>query len=141
LNDYPGYDFSLQGKPAVGDEFTLGYNTNGLNDNRNAIEMATMQQKDFVRLSNGGQGNKSTFNEAYASLVGQVGSASAGSKIDLEAAKVMQIQSSDWFESTSGVSLDEEAANLIQFQQSYAAAARILTTAQQMFDTILQVAR
>jgi flagellar hook-associated protein 1 FlgK len=141
LNDYPGYDFSLQGKPVVGDEFTLGYNTNGLNDNRNAIEMATMQQKDFVRLSNAGQGNKVTFNEAYASLVGQVGSASAGSKIDLEAAKVMQTQSSDWFESTSGVSLDEEAANLIQFQQSYAAAARILTTAQQMFETILQVAR
>ena len=141
LNDYPGYDFSLQGRPLGGDEFTLQYNTNGFNDNRNAVEMARMQQQGFVRLSNAEQGNKATFNEAYASLVGQVGSASAGSKIDLEAAKVMQIQSSDWFESTSGVSLDEEAANLIQFQQSYAAAARILTTAQQMFETILQVAR
>jgi flagellar hook-associated protein 1 FlgK len=141
LNDYPGYDFSLQGKPSAGDEFSLTYNTNGLNDNRNAVEMATMAQKDFVRLGNSALASKGTFNEAYASLVGQIGSASAGSKIDLEAAKVMQIQSSDWFESTSGVSLDEEAANLIQFQQSYAAAARILTTAQQMFDTILQVAR
>jgi flagellar hook-associated protein 1 FlgK len=141
LNDYPGYDFSLNGNPIAGDEFTLEYNTNGLNDNRNAVEMATMQQKDFVSLSNTSTTSKATFNEAYASLVGQVGSASAGSKIDLEAAKVMQSQSSDWFESTSGVSLDEEAANLIQFQQSYAAAARILTTAQEMFDTILQVAR
>lgn len=141
LNDYPGYDFSLQGNPTVGDEFTLQYNTNGLNDNRNAVEMAAMQQSDFVRLGNTELGNKGTFNEAYASLVGQVGSAAAGAKIDLEAAKVMQTQSSDWFESTSGVSLDEEAANLIQFQQSYAAAARILTTAQEMFDTILQVAR
>ncbi len=141
LNDYPGYDFSLQGKPAAGDEFTLEYNTGGFNDNRNAVDMAGMQQRDYVRLSNGEQGHKATFNEAYASLVGQVGSAAASSQINLEAAKVMQIQSSDWFESTSGVSLDEEAANLIQFQQSYAAAARILTTAQQMFDTILQVAR
>ena len=141
LNDYPGYDFSLQGIPTVGDEFSLQYNVNGVNDNRNAVEMANMTQGDFVRLSNAQQGNKATFNEAYASLVGQVGSAAAGSKIDLEAAKVMQTQSSDWFESTSGVSLDEEAANLIQFQQSYAAAARILTTAQQMFETILQVAR
>lgn len=141
LNDYPGYDFSLQGNPQVGDEFTLEYNTNGVNDNRNAVEMAMMQQKDFVRLSNGQQGNKATFNEAYSSLVAQVGGAAAGSQIDLAAAQVMQSQSSDWFESSSGVSLDEEAANLIQFQQSYAAAARILTTAQQMFDTILQVAR
>ncbi len=141
LNDYPGYDFSLEGRPAAGDEFTLEYNTNGVNDNRNAVDMAQLQQMDFVRLSNGAQGNKATFNEAYASLVGQVGAAAAGSNIDLEAAKVMQTQSSDWFESASGVSLDEEAANLIQFQQSYAAAARILTTAQQMFDTILQVAR
>jgi flagellar hook-associated protein 1 FlgK len=141
LNDYPGYDFSLQGNPVVGDEFTLEYNTDGLNDNRNAVEMATMQQEDFVRLSNSESGNKGTFNEAYAALVGQVGSAAAGSQIDLAAAIVMQTQSSDWFESSSGVSLDEEAANLIQFQQSYAAAARILTTAQEMFDTILQVSR
>ena len=103
--------------------------------------MGLLQQTDTVRLSNGTEGNKVTFNEAYSSLVGQIGAAAAGSKIELEAAKIMQVQSSDWFESTAGVSLDEEAANLIQFQQSYAAAARILTTAQQMFDTILQVAR
>lgn len=141
LNDYPGYDFSLQGRPVVGDEFTLEYNTNGVNDNRNAVQLAQLQQMDFVSLSNGNQSNKATFNEAYASLVGRVGTASAGSMIDLEAAKVMKTQSSDWFESASGVSLDEEAANLIQFQQSYAAAARILSTAQQMFDTILQMAR
>ncbi|MDT0593792.1 flagellar hook-associated protein FlgK [Glaciecola petra] len=141
LDDYPGYDFSLEGIPKPGDEFTFDYNTNGINDNRNAYDLASLQQGDFVRLSNGTQGNKATFNEAYSSLVSQVGSASAASKIDLEAAKIMQTQSSDWFESSAGVSLDEEAANLIQFQQSYAAAARILSTAQQMFDTILQVSR
>lgn len=141
LDDYPGYDFSLEGEPIAGDEFTLEYNTNGINDNRNAIEMATLQQQDFVRSGNDDQANTTTFTEAYASLVGQVGSAAAGAKIDLAAATVMQEQSSNWFESTSGVSLDEEAANLIQFQQSYAAAARILTTAQEMFDTILAAAR
>ena len=141
LNDYPGYDFSLQGRPVDGDEFSLEYNTNGINDNRNVVEMAALQQQDFVRQSNGTQANKATFNEAYATIVGQIGSAAAGSKINLEAAKVMESQSSQWFESSAGVSLDEEAANLIQFQQSYAAAARILSTAQEMFDTILQVAR
>ncbi len=141
LNDYPGYDFSLQGEPVTGDEFELEYNTNGINDNRNAVEMGLLQQQDFVSTSNHGLDGKMTFNEAYSSIVGQVGSAAAGAKIDLEAAKVMKVQSTQWFESSAGVSLDEEAANLIQFQQSYAAAARILTTAQQMFDTILQVSR
>lgn len=141
LNDYPGYDFSLQGIPVATDEFSLQYNTDGVSDNRNALEMADLQQIDLVNLSDSGTTNRATYNEAYSSLVGQVGSAAASSQIELEAAQVMQTQSSEWFESSSGVSLDEEAANLIQFQQSYAAAARILSTAQDLFDTILSMAR
>ena len=54
---------------------------------------------------------------------------------------VMKNQAQDWFDSVSGVSLDEEAANLIRYQQSYAAAARIITTAREIFDTILAAAR
>lgn len=141
LEDYPGYDFSLEGIPKPGDSFNLSFNTDGLSDNRNALELAGLQQEDSVRQSVGGNANKSTFNEAYANIVGSIGALTSNGKIELEASKVLQTQSSDWFESTSGVSLDEEAANLIQFQQSYAAAARILTTAQQLFDTILAVAR
>lgn len=141
LNDYPGYDFSLQGEPVPGDTFNIGYNTDGINDNRNALEFAKLQQLDVVRQGSASNNSKTTFNEAYASLVGFVGSATANASVNLEAAKVMQVQSSEWFESTSGVSLDEEAANLIQFQQSYAAAAQILSSAREMFNTILSVAR
>ncbi|MBT1450802.1 flagellar biosynthesis protein FlgK [Glaciecola sp. XM2] len=141
LTDYPGYDLSLQGIPSPGDVFTVEFNTNGFNDNSNAVALGELQQMDFVRQSNAGNTNRSTFNEAYSSLVGFVGSATARADVNLEAAKVMQVQSSEWFESTAGVSLDEEAANLIQFQQSYAAAAQILSSAQEMFNTILAVAR
>ncbi len=141
FNDYPGYDLTLEGRPKGGDQFEFGFNTDGLADNRNAVEMAELQQRDFVRQSTGENTNKSTFNEAYSSIVGQLGAQTANASVDLEAARVMQVQSSDWYESTAGVSLDEEAANLIQFQQSYAAAARILTTAQELFDTILAAAR
>lgn len=66
---------------------------------------------------------------------------SATAQISLDAAEAMKVQSENWFDSTSGVSLDEEAANLVRYQQSYAAAARILTTAQELFDTILSAAR
>nr|WP_136249984.1 flagellar hook-associated protein FlgK [Ningiella ruwaisensis] len=141
LSDYPGYDFSLQGIPKAGDEFTVSYNTDGINDNRNALAFGELQQSDVVRQSNAGNNNKTTFNESYAAIVGFVGAAAASADVNLEAAKVMQVQSSEWFESTAGVSLDEEAANLIQFQQSYAAAAQILTSAREMFDTILAVTR
>jgi flagellar hook-associated protein 1 FlgK len=141
LDDYPGYDFSLEGLPKPGDVFNISFNTDGLADNRNAVELADLQQADTVRQSVGGNQGKATFNEAYANIVGNIGSQTANGRIELEASKVLQTQSSDWFESTSGVSLDEEAANLIQFQQSYAAAARILSTAQELFDTILASAR
>lgn len=141
LSDYPGYDFSLQGEPKPGDTFNIAYNTDGINDNRNAVEFAQIQQLDVVRQGNASNENKTTLNEAYASLVGYVGAATANASVNLEAAKVMQVQSSEWFESTSGVSLDEEAANLIQFQQSYAAAAKILSSARDMFDTILSMTR
>ena len=141
LNDYPGYDFSLQGIPKAGDSFDISFNTDGLSDNRNAIELAGLQQEDTVRQSVGNNAIKATFNEAYANIVGSIGGQTANAQIELAASKVLQTQSADWFESTSGVSLDEEAANLIQFQQSYAAAARILTTAQELFNTILSAAR
>ncbi len=141
LDDYPGYDFSLEGIPKPGDSFDISFNTNGFADNRNALELANLQQEDTVRQSTGSNNSKATFNETYAGIVGSIGALTANGKIELEASKVLKTQSSDWFESTSGVSLDEEAANLIQFQQSYAAAARILTTAQELFDTILAAAR
>ena len=82
-----------------------------------------------------------TFQDAYASMVGRIGEDAAMAKVSLASAEAMQVQSENWFQSVSGVSLDEEAANLIKYQQSYAAAARILTTAQELFNTILQSAR
>lgn len=141
LNDYPGYDFSLQGQPVAGDTFTIGYNTDGLNDNRNALELAGLQNRDIVLLNNNGGTNRVSFHEDYANIVSRIGEKTASAEISLKAAEAMKSQSTNWFESVSGVNLDEEAANLVRFQQTYAAAARILTTAQSLFDTILNSTR
>ena len=62
-------------------------------------------------------------------------------QIQGKAAEGILFQSNERRESLSGVNLDEEAANLIRFQQSYAAAARIITTAKEIFETILAAAR
>ena len=138
--DYPGYDFDIQGVPKAGDVFDISYNTNGLNDNRNGLELAGLQSEDIV-LSNNNDTSTISFQEKYANIVSGIGEKSAVAEISLRAAEAMKSQSTDWFESISGVSLDEEAANLVRFQQTYAAAARVLTTAQNLFDTILGAVR
>lgn len=139
--DFPGYDFSLQGAPRAGDTFTIGYNTDGFNDNRNALELAGLQNQDVILLNDNGGTNRVTFHESYASIVSNVGEKAAIADITLRSAEAMETQSKDWFENISGVNLDEEAANLVRFQQTYSAAARILTTAQTLFDTILNSTR
>lgn len=139
LDNYPGYDLSLQGVPKAGDRFTLAYNTGGLNDNRNGLAMADLQKAATVQLNNSGSGNPVSFHEAYTNIVSDVGQKAASADISLKAAQALKTQSKDWFESVSGVSLDEEAANLVRFQQSYSAAAKLLGTAQDMFNTILSI--
>lgn len=141
LNDYPGYDVSLQGEPRANDSFFLAYNLNGITDNSNAIAMADIQSKGTIKISNNSTGQLATLHENYANMVGKVGEAAGRAQISLEAAEVMKTQSENWFDSVSGVNLDEEAANLVRFQQSYAASARIITTAQEIFDTILAAVR
>ena len=141
LNDYPGYDISLDGVPVAGDSFSLTYNTDGFGDNANALSMASLQNEGLVQLSSEATNKPRTMHDAYASLVGRIGEEASSADISLQAAETMKVQSENWFDSVSGVSLDEEAANLIRFQQSYSAAARILSTAQDLFNTILQAAR
>ncbi|WP_100642164.1 flagellar hook-associated protein FlgK [Alteromonas facilis] len=141
LDNYPGYDFSLEGRAQPGDSFSIAYNTDGVNDNRNALALAALQKADTVQLSSNNASTPRTFHEAYASVVSRVGEDAASANVSLRAAEAMHADSVEWNQSISGVSLDEEAANLIRYQQSYAAAARILSTAQSLFDTILSVAR
>ncbi|WP_100655851.1 flagellar hook-associated protein FlgK [Alteromonas flava] len=141
LDDYPGYDFSLDGQASPGDSFTISYNTDGVNDNRNGLALGALQQADTVQLSSNSSSTPRSFHEAYASVVSRIGEDAASANVSLRAAEAMHADSTEWNQSVSGVSLDEEAANLIRYQQTYQAAARILSTAQSLFDTILSVAR
>ena len=141
LDDYPGYDISLDGVPKPGDSFSIAFNTDGFNDNSNALSLAGLQRENLVQVSSEASNTPRTFQDSYASLVGKIGEDAAMADISLKSAEAMKEQSESWFDSVSGVSLDEEASNLIKYQQSYSAAARILTTAQELFDTILQSSR
>lgn len=139
-----GFDVSLSGVPTTGDTFTISYNTDGYKDNRNGLALANLQSADLLRktaVAAAAADNKMTLNEGYATMVSFIGEKTSEAKISTESSKALLDQSTAWKESISGVNLDEEAADLIRFQQSYAAAAKIISTSQTIFETLLQAAR
>ena len=143
FNGY-GFDFNIEGTPQEGDQFNLEFNTGGFDDNRNGLELSKLQSSELVRenvITTTTADNLQTFNEAYAGLVTDVGVVANQAKTNGTAFEALAAQSEAWFESMSGVNLDEEAANLLRFQQSYSASAQIITTARAVFDTLLSATR
>jgi flagellar hook-associated protein 1 len=143
LGNY-GFDFNITGIPRTGDSFTIEYNTGGFNDNRNGLKIAQLQTGDTTRryaVASAGADNSVSFNEVYGTMVSFVGDKTSQARNNQAAAEALYSQTLQLKESLSGVSLDEEAANLVRFQQSYAAAAKIIATSQTIFDTLLQAVR
>ncbi|MEE2025832.1 MULTISPECIES: flagellar hook-associated protein FlgK [Alkalimonas] len=140
-----GFDFSITGIPSIGDTFTIEYNSGGFNDNRNGLILAGLQTDTSTTrlnaLSTPGGVNSASFNQTYGSMVSLIGERTNQARNSEAANEALLQQSQLWFESLSGVSLDEEAANLIRFQQTYQAATRILSTSQTIFDTLLAAVR
>lgn len=127
-----GFELQLSGVPASGDTLSVARTAFPAQSNGNALAMAALRDEALV----GGQ----NVTDAYASLMAGVGikvqTARTAADISAAAASAAQAQ----VDAESGVNLDEEAARLIQFQQSYQAAAKILQVAQSVFDTLLQTA-
>ncbi|MCK0106290.1 flagellar hook-associated protein FlgK [Marinobacter sp. S0848L] len=129
---YQGYQFEMTGEPAVGDEFVIDFNKNGVSDNRNAEFLAALGTANTL---NGGSQN---FAEGYAGLVEDVGVKTRQSQLDKAAGQTLLEQSNNQRESVSGVNLDEEAGKLIQYQAAYNASAQVMSVAQDLFNTLLQ---
>jgi len=130
---YNGWTFQITGTPANGDVFTVSANTGGELDNRNALAIAGLQNdKTLV-------GGTASLENAYAALVSSVGNKTSQVQINQKAQANLLTQAQQAQQSVSGVNLDEEAANLLRFQQAYQAAAKLISTAQTMFDSILQI--
>ena len=125
------YAAELRGTPMAGDRFRIQFNKDATGDNGNALDMALLQ--NAALLLDG----SATFGEAYSQLVSRVGSKTHELDINLEAQKVLLDNSIAERESVAGVNLDEEAANLVRFQNIYNANAQVVATAGELFDTFL----
>lgn len=132
------YDISINGQPAAGDSYSIEYNTDGFDDNRNGEAFTELQQNAQLRRSSADSDDANmTFAEGYSRVVSDIGSYVQQTRTRRDAAQAIESQTQAMYEAKSGVNLEEEAANLIQFERAYNAAARIITVAQRTFDSLL----
>ena len=127
-----GWQVAITGTPVAGDSFTVGPNTGGVGDNSNALAMANVLSQGLL------SGGKVSLNAAVTSFVGSIGVATSQAQTSLSAQQTVLNDSTSAVSQVSGVNLDEEAANLVRYQQAYQAAAQIIKTTQTLFTSLLQ---
>ncbi len=127
-----GWTLTLEGDVLAGDTFRVRPTPPGSSDNANMLVMANL---DDAKLLFSGTGS---LNETLRQMTVQIGAAARNSSDSLEAQTAIHTQLVANRESVSGVNLDEEAANLLRFQQAYQATAQLITVADTMFQSLLQ---
>ncbi len=127
-----GMSFTMNGAPGNGDKFTIAPNT-GLGDTRNAGLMGDLQSKNIL------DGGKATYQSAYATLVSTIGNKTREVQANAEAAAAQLTQAEAAANNVSGVNLDEEAANLLKYQQAYQASGKVMQIADTIFNALLQI--
>jgi len=125
------YQFTVSGTPSNGDVISLGSNAGGTGDNRNVLKILGTQSQKLLG------GSTASFQEAYAQLVADVGVKAKRAEFSSQANQVLYERAVASQQATSGVNLDEEAADLIRYQQAYQAVARVISTADEIFQVLL----
>ena len=124
-------NFVISGTPINNDTFTIAPNTNGVGDNRNAVLLAGLQSAK--NLLNG----TSNYQAVYANMVSTVANKTSELNVTStsESNTLTNLQNSQ--QAISGVNLNEEANNLLQYQQAYQAAGKLMQVASQLFTTLI----
>jgi flagellar hook-associated protein 1 FlgK len=125
----------ISGNPKTGDRFSISSNVGGVGDNSNALLLAGLQQS--LSLS----GGTASFEDAYSAIVANVGTRTHQAEINASAQGHLLEQAQAKRDSISAVNLDEEAANLLRFQQAYQAAAKVISIADETFDILMNAVR
>ncbi len=130
---FGGMSFTVSGNYRNGDVVNIAANVGGTGDNRNAALLAGLQTKNTMASGT------TSFQGAYGQFVSLVGNKSRELEITNVAETNLLNQAITAQQSESGVNLDEEAANLLRYQQAYQAAGKVMQIASQLFDTILSI--
>jgi hypothetical protein len=131
---YGGLEMSFSSPPRAGDLFRVDGNRDGTGDNGNALLMAELETEGVT-----GPNRSVNLGDAYLAVIDRLANVTQQAQVAVKALEVVRQQAVEARESVSGVSLDEEAASLIRFQQAYQAAAKSMQVASQMFDAVLRI--
>jgi flagellar hook-associated protein 1 FlgK len=132
---YLGYQVTIDGIAQAGDKFVVEFNEDGVSDNRNGLALTSIETQKNM------EGSSVSMQDSYGRLVEVVGARTAQSQINSEASEALLLQSQLARDSISGVSLDEEAADLIKYELAYNASAQVISVARDLFDTLLNTFR
>lgn len=132
--DFNGIRVNVTGVPEAGDTFRVESNAGGVNDNRNSLLLAALQNQNLI-------GGTASYEQAYSSSVASVGSQINQAEISSDAQATLLSQLQTARDAISGVNLDEEAADLLRYQQAYQAAAQLINVSNELFQTLLGAVR
>ncbi|MDA9044073.1 hypothetical protein N9H56_05935, partial [Pseudomonadales bacterium] len=135
LANLGGGTLQLAGVPAEGDTLVIANNGSGGGDNRNALRLSGLQSTGLLLNS------AASYQDMFASTVSSVGIQTRQATTSAETQSTLQAQAEQSLNSLAGVNLDEEAANLLKFQQAYQATAQMVSSANEMFNTLLSAFR
>ncbi|WP_455926934.1 flagellar hook-associated protein FlgK [Pseudomonas capeferrum] len=129
------FDTTVGGSPAKDDSTTFSFNSGATSDGRNAQSLLDLQTKSTVGVTDGNGGVSLV--SANSRLVSQVGSKAAQATTDSTATGALLTANKAAANSVSQVNLDEEAGDMIKFQQYYTASSQIIKAAQETFSTLI----
>lgn len=140
---YNGIDITFTGVPHADDVIKVDPTTYAGSNNGNAQALLNLRDNAMVGRTPSGLGTilpGATASQAYAEAMSNVGVRVQGAKATADISQSISENARMQLSNLAGVNLDEEASRLIQFQQSYQAAAKILQVAQTIFDAMLNAA-
>ena len=135
FENFGNTSFTVSGTPQDGDIFTLSDNSSGSGDNRNALLLGAFQSDGSLLNST------ANYQEVFAGTVGEVGIQVRQAEAALATQTALKEQSEQSLNALAGVNLDEEAANILRFQQAYQASAQVISTANELFQSLIAAFR
>jgi len=135
FENFGNASFTVSGTPEDGDTYTISNNTSGAGDNRNALLLGALQTEGSLLDST------ANYQEVFAGTIGEVGIQVRQAEAALATQTALRNQSEQALSALAGVNLDEEAANLLRFQQAYQASAQVISTANELFQSLIAAFR
>jgi flagellar hook-associated protein 1 len=130
---FGGWTVQVTGAPQANDRFFVSAAAAGSGDNSNALALSSVAQKGFFA------GGTQSITDLGADIIASVGSTANRASNEIKVQEALREQAEIDLQNISGVNLDEEAANMLKYQQAYLAASKVISVADGLFQNLLQI--